>query len=98
MGRMRPICPPSHFFLSPLPRLQMRPQLPHRLVFLVADALDAQRQLLTNLGHRPALEAQLQDPLLPWAELLLRRPPHRLSVFGEPLVTRGARVGGAIDG
>src|SRR4051812_3940708 len=54
-------------------RAQVRPQFPHRLVLLVADALRRQRQLRRDVLHRPALEAHLQDLLLPIAEQLRGR-------------------------
>src|SRR5262245_51491770 len=50
--------------------LEVPAQLPDRLVLFVANPLGRHAHLLGDVLHRPALEAPLQDALLPRAEQL----------------------------
>src|SRR5262249_55011730 len=72
-------------------------QLADGLVLLVADALDGQVQLLADLLRRPALEAELQDALLPWGEQFGRGAADDLAVLVEPAGGGLTVVGGGLD-
>src|SRR5262249_19364092 len=75
------------------PALEMPAQLPDRLVLLVADALGGHAHLLGDVLHRPALEAPLQDALLPRAEQLGGGVAHRRPLVGAAAVEAVAAVG-----
>src|SRR5205823_2511226 len=76
-------------------------ELADGLVFLVADPLGRELQLVGDLMHLPAVEAQPEDLLLAGAEQCRGRPGDRLALVGQPplcLVAPVGRLQGHADG